>query len=426
MSRTGKRPHVVIVGGGFGGLFTAKGLAGADVDITLVDRTNHHLFQPLLYQVATGGLSPADIAAPIRSVLSDQANATVLLAEAKGIHLADRTVELDKGSLTYDYLVLAVGAVTSYFGHDDWAAHAPGLKTLDDALSVRERMLLAFERAERATDEDERKRLLTFVVIGGGPTGIEMAGAFAELARHVVAKDFRAIDPRSARVVLVEAGNRVLAAFSTDLSASAEEQIGSLGVEVVKGRPVARIDEAGVHFKEGPPLEAGTVLWAAGVKAHPLAASLGVPLDRAGRVVAQKDCSLAGFPNVFAIGDVAACVDAKGVTVPGLCQGAMQGGAQVAKSIVADLRGKNRPEMRYVDKGTMATIGRSRAIAQIGSMKLTGVMAWMAWMGVHILFLIGFRNRIIVMFEWMWQYITWRRGARLITGHVRNPTTKAP
>jgi NADH dehydrogenase len=413
----GKRRHVVIVGGGFAGLNAAKGLADVDVDVTLVDRTNHHLFQPLLYQVATASLSPADIAAPIRSVLSEQQNARVLYAEVRSVDLANRRLVLEEGHLDYDLLVLAMGAVTSYFGHDDWAAYAPGLKTLNDALSVRERMLLAFEAAERETDAAERERQLTFVVIGGGPTGVEMAGAFAELARFVLARDFRAIDARSARVVLVERGARVLATFATELSESAEQQLASLGVEVKKDVAVARIDASGVHLEGGETLRAATVLWGAGVSGHPLGATLGVPLDRAGRVLVGADCALSDHPEVYVIGDAAACTDDKGVSVPGLCPAAIQQGHFVAEHIARRIRGEAPRTFTYVDKGTMATIGRSRAIAQLGSMRMTGFLAWLTWMAVHVLFLIGFRNRFVVMFQWMWQYVTWKRGARLITGH---------
>jgi NADH dehydrogenase len=390
-------------------------LKSAHVRVTLVDRTNHHLFQPLLYQVATAGLSPADIAVPIRSVLSKQKNARVLLAEAKGVDLEGKRLLLDKGEVKYDYLVLAVGATHNFFGHDDWAAHALGLKTLDEALSIRERMLLAFEAAERATDPEVRKKLLTFVVIGGGPTGVEMAGAFAELARHVLARDFRAIDPSATRVVLVEAGKRILTSFPETLGAQAEKQLGTLGVEVHKGDAVAHIDESGIAFKDGTRLPASMVVWAAGIRGTAFAKELGVNVDRVGRVVVGTDCTIAGHPEVFAIGDMAAMRDAAGVDVPGLCPAAIQQGHYVADTIRADLAGKTRKPFTYLDKGSMATVGRRRAIAKVKKLELSGVVAWLAWMAIHVFFLIGFHNRFVVMFNWAWQYLTWKRGARLIT-----------
>ncbi len=409
------RKHVVIVGGGFGGLNAAMSLRSAPVRVTLLDRTNHHLFQPLLYQVATAGLSPADIAVPIRSVLSKQKNARVLLAEAQGVDLEGKRLLLDKGEIKYDYLILAVGATHNFFGHDDWATHALGLKTLDEALSIRERMLLAFEAAERATDPEIRKKLLTFVVIGGGPTGVEMAGAFAELAKHVLARDFRAIDPSATRVVLVEAGPRILTAFPDSLGTKAEKQLSTLGVEVHKGEPVAHIDETGVAFKDGTRLPASMVVWAAGIRGTPFAKKLGVPVDRSGRVVVGTDCAIAEHPEVFAIGDMAAMRDAAGVDVPGLCPAAIQMGHYVAATIRADLAGKPRKPFKYLDKGSMATVGRRRAIAKVKKLELSGVIAWLAWMAIHVFFLIGFHNRFVVMFNWAWQYVTWKRGARLIT-----------
>jgi NADH dehydrogenase len=414
-----KEPHVVIIGGGFGGLNAAKALKGAKVRITLVDRTNHHLFQPLLYQVATASLSPSDIAVPIRSVFTGQRNVRVLMAEARRVDLAGKRVVLDEGELEYDYLILAAGATNNYFGHDGWAQHASGLKNLGDALAIRERMLRAFEAAERETDEAVRRRLLTFVVIGGGPTGVEMAGAFAELARKVLAQDFRAIDPASARVVLVEAGPRILRAFPEPLGQSARQQLESLGVTVWEQHQVKEIDSLGVLLADGTRLASANVIWAAGVKAEPLGQTLGVELDRGGRVKVGEDCTVPGHPNVFVIGDLAAMKDRNGVDVPGLCPAAIQQGVFVARSIREELAGKPRGRFAYLDKGTMATIGRSRAIAWVGKLTLTGMMAWMAWMMVHILFLIGFRNRFVVVFEWMWQYLTFKRGARLITGLVR-------
>ncbi|WP_437635940.1 NAD(P)/FAD-dependent oxidoreductase [Sorangium sp. So ce854] len=418
MAIPAKEPHVVIVGGGFGGLNAAKALRDAPVRVTLVDRTNHHLFQPLLYQVATASLSPADIAVPIRSVLSRQRNARVLLGEVTGVDLAGQRITVDDDTLEYDYLILAVGAANNYFGHDEWARFAPALKNLDEALTIRERMLLAFEAAEREQDPAVRRRLLTFVVIGGGATGVEMAGAFAELARYILARDFRAIDPSLSRVLLVEIGQRILQAFPERLSASAEEQLTSLGVEVIKGRRFRAIDVQGVEFEDGERLPAATVIWAAGVRGTPLASALGVELDRIGRVKVAPDCSLPGHPNAFAIGDMAMLRDRNGVDVPGLSPAAIQQGRFVARSILGDLAGRPRGQFAYRDKGTMATIGRSRAIAKVGRLQMSGMLAWLAWLGVHVLFLIGFKNRFAVMFAWMWQYITFKRGARLITGHT--------
>ncbi|WP_434045217.1 MULTISPECIES: NAD(P)/FAD-dependent oxidoreductase [Sorangium] len=418
MATPAKEPHVVIVGGGFGGLNAAKALRDAPVRVTLVDRTNHHLFQPLLYQVATASLSPADIAVPIRSVLSRQRNARVLLGEVTRVDLAGRRITVDGDTLDYDYLILAVGAANNYFGHEEWARFAPALKNLDEALTIRERMLLAFEAAEREQDPAVRRRLLTFVVIGGGATGVEMAGAFAELARYILARDFRALDPSLSRVLLVEIGQRILQAFPERLSASAEEQLTSLGVEVIKGRRFRTIDEQGVEFEDGERLPAATVIWAAGVRGTPLAHALGVELDRIGRVKVEPDCSLPGHPTTFAIGDMAMLRDRNGVDVPGLSPAAIQEGRFVAGCILGDLTGRPRGQFAYRDKGTMATIGRSRAIAKVGRLQMSGMLAWLAWLGVHVLFLIGFKNRFAVMFAWMWQYITFKRGARLITGHT--------
>ncbi len=415
-----ERPHVVIVGGGFGGIAVARALANAPVRITLLDRRNHHLFQPLLYQVAMAGLSPADISAPIRAVLSAQANAEVLLAEVTQVDLAGRVVHTDAGPEPYDYLVLAAGARTSYFGHPEWEKHAPGLKDLEDAIDIRHRVLLAFEAAERARDPAERERLLTFVIIGGGPTGVELAGALAELSRTVLAQDFRNIDPASARVVLVDGGDRVLATFSPELSAAARAQLARLGVTVRGGRRVESVDADGVVVG-GERIAAGTVLWAAGVAGSPLAQVLGVPLDRAGRVIIEPDCSLPGHREAFCIGDMALCLDAAGAPLPGVAPVAMQQGRYVAEVIRDAVAGMPlAPEpFRYRDKGTMATIGRSAAVAQVGRLELTGFAAWFAWLAIHILFLIDFRNRAVVIFNWVWSYFTYKRGARLITDERR-------
>lgn len=413
-------PHVVIVGGGFGGLTAAQALVDASVRVTLVDRTNHHLFQPLLYQVATAALSPAEIAAPIRSVLARQQNARVLMAEVTAVDLARRVVTLRDGELSYDFLILATGAGNDYFGHDEWEAFAPGLKTLEDAVEIRRRILLAFERAERETDASRRARLLTFCVIGGGATGVELAGSISELARSVLARDFRAIDPKQTRVILLEGGDRVLPAFTPDLSASAERQLTQIGVEVRKKARVTRIDGDGVWLGDEL-VGAATVLWGAGVRATPLGATLGVPIDAQGRVKIEPDCSLPGRPEAFAIGDMAALLDEAGAPLPGTSPVAMQQARHVARQIrAAATRGEAaaRAPFVYVDKGAMATIGRSRAIARTGSLRLSGLAAWLAWLLVHIWYLIGFESRVLVMLRWGWSYVTFRRGARLITDPI--------
>lgn len=421
------RPHVVIVGGGFGGLAAARSLAGAPVRVTLVDRQNHHVFQPLLYQVAMAGLSPAEISAPIRAVLGGQRNATVLMAEVVDFDLPARCVRLADGALTYDFLIVAAGARTTYFGHEAWADAAPGLKTLEDAIEIRHRVLLAFEAAERCEDPVERARLLTFAVIGGGPTGVELAGALAELARTVLSRDFRRIDPTAARVLLIDSGSRPLQSFSAALSEAAREQLAGLGVTLRSGKRVEAVDARGL-LVGGERIEAGTVLWAAGVAGSPLGARLRpsadapAPLDRAGRVLVGPDCALPGRPEVFVIGDLAACFDAQGAPLPGLAPVAMQQGRYVAGHIRDALAGHGlaRRPFRYVDKGSMATIGRSAAIAQVGRLELRGFAAWVAWLLIHILFLIDFRNRIVVLFNWIWNYATYTRGARLIT-HLPPP-----
>ena len=425
MRQPSKIPHVVIIGGGFGGLAAAKALANAPVRITLVDRRNHHLFQPLLYQVAMAGLSPAEIASPIRSVLRGQANATVLLAEVTGIDLAIHRVALAGGELTFDYLVFAAGAQNHYFGHDSWSEHAPGLKSLDDALEIRKRVLLAFERAERAAAGPERDRLLTFAVIGGGPTGVELAGAVAELARTVLATEFRRIDTVKTRVLLIEMAPRILTAFSEETSRAAVAQLEGIGVEVRTGVSVSNIDAMGLDLG-CERVEAATVLWGAGVAASPLAAALGTELDRSGRVRVRPDCSLPGHPWAFAIGDVAAFIDGDR-TLPGVSPVALQQGRFVADLIYRESSGGRRPSrFRYVDKGAMATIGRSKAVAERGRVRLRGFAAWLAWLFVHVWFLVGFRNRISVMLNWAWSYITYARGARLITGTFDPRPSLAP
>jgi NADH dehydrogenase len=417
---TRSAPQVVIVGGGFGGLRAARALRRAPVHVTIIDRTNHHLFQPLLYQVAMAGLSPADIAAPIRTILRRQKNVSVVLAEVTAVDLTARKVTTSSGEFTFDYLVLAAGGRTSYFGHDEWEKYAPGLKDLSDAVEIRRRVLLAFEAAERETDPERRKALLTFVVVGGGPTGVELAGAIAELARFVLARDFEAITPESAEIVLLEGGERILPSFAEDLSASAVRQLAQLGVKVRTNARVTEITSNGVLLGSEF-LPSVNVIWGAGVQATPLTEKLGLPLDRARRVIVNKDLTVPGHANVFVIGDMATFTHQTGQPLPGVSPVAMQMGDAAGLNIRLTMEGKPLREFRYIDKGSMATIGRSRAIAQLGKVKLTGFIAWMAWLLVHIFFLIGFRNRAIVLFNWAWSYFTYQRGARLITGRRLNP-----
>jgi len=418
-----ERPQVVIVGGGFGGLTAARSLAGADLEITLLDRKNHHLFQPLLYQVASAGLSPAEIAYPIRRILRRQRNARVLLGEAVAVDLGAKKVRLADGELPYDYLILAAGAGHSYFGRSEWEAHAPGLKTLEDALEIRRRVLLAFEEAEREERPEARRSWLTFVVIGAGPTGVETAGAFADIARHTLARDFRRIDPRAARVLLVEAGRRVLPTYPEELSEKARLQLEELGVQVWTEAPVTGIDGAGVQVG-GDRIAARTVVWAAGVQAAPLAASLGAPLDRAGRVRVDPDLTVPGHAAVFVIGDLASLAPA-GRPVPGVAPAAMQMGAHAARNVRRAARGESLVPFRYRDKGSLATIGRRRGVADLGALRLSGLPAWLAWLSVHIFFLIGFRNRFVVLFTWAWAYLTYDQSARLIVGAGRGGTRPA-
>lgn len=418
-------PHVVILGAGFGGLTAAQSLRRAPVRVTVVDRRNHHLFQPLLYQVAMAGLSPADIASPVRTILRKQRNATVLLANVKAVDLPNRRLELEDGSLEYDYLIYAPGATNSYFGHNEWERFAPGLKSIEDAVEIRRRVLVAFERAERGVDDDERQRLLTFVVIGGGPTGVELAGAIAELSRTVLAREFRRIDPRRTKVILIEAGPRILPSFDEHLSSRAVDQLSELGVDVRVGAKVTSIDGDGVVVQvEGQEerIASRTVVWGAGVAPTPLAKTLGVPLDRAGRVLVEPDCTIPGYKNAFAIGDAAAYLHtADGKPLPGVSPVAMQQARTVARSIQHALENKPYERFEYFDKGSMATIGRSRAIAQTGSLRLTGFMAWIAWLFVHLIYLIGFRNRFSVLANWAYAYFAYQRGARLITDHWEPP-----
>jgi len=410
-------PRVVIVGGGFGGLNAARKLARAPVRVTLVDRRNHHVFQPLLYQVASAALNPADIAAPIRGVLRQQKNAEVLLADVTAVDLAHKRIILDDGMLDFDYLVIATGATHSYFGHDEWATYAPGLKTLDDAIDIRRRVLIAYEEAEREADSDCRKQWMTFVVVGGGPTGVEMAGSLAEIAHDTLRRDFRHIDPDEARVILVEGEPRVLPAYQEKLSASAKRQLEKLGVEVQLAAYVTGIDATGVNI--GPQrIGARTVVWAAGVAASPLARSLGVPLDRAGRVPVGPHLEIPGRDDAWVIGDLAA-VQQDGKMVPGVAPAAIQGGKYVAKVIARKVAAQPAPPpFRYFDKGSLATIGRASGVADFGKVRITGFFAWVAWSLIHVMFLIGFRNRFLVMFQWAWQYLTFQRGARLITGPI--------
>jgi len=410
------RAHVVIVGGGFSGLWAARGLARADVRITLIDRRNHHLFQPLLYQVATAGLSAPDIAAPLRHILRGQRNVEVRLGEVVAIAPGARTLTLADGEVIgYDLLVLASGATHAYFGHDDWRAHAPGLKTLDDALAIRRRVLLAFEQAEAATDPAERDAWLHFAVVGGGPTGVELAGTLAEIARHTLRDEFRRIDPARARVRLIEAGPRVLASFPESLSREAQAQLERLGVEVVTGTPVAAIDADGYRLGDAH-VRARTVLWAAGVAASPLGAMLGAPCDRAGRVQVTPELTVPGHPEIFVIGDLASVRNADGSAVPGVAPAAKQMGRHVAHAIRARLRGRSPAPFRYRDYGNLATIGRRAAVVDLRGLRFSGAPAWAFWLAAHVFFLIGFRNRLIVLLNWAWAYVTYQRHARIVLG----------
>jgi NADH dehydrogenase len=407
------RPEVVIVGGGFGGLYAARALRGAAVHVTVVDRRNHHLFQPLLYQVATAALNPADIAAPIRSVFRGAGNVSVVLAEAVGVDLAGKKLLLADGELPYDYLVLATGATHSYFGHEEWAPFAPGLKSIEDALEIRRRVLLAYEMAER--DAEHRREWLTFVIIGGGPTGVELAGALAEISRQTLSREFQHIDPSHARIILIEGMPRVLPPYPEDLSAKARTQLERLGVDVWTGARVTGIDAAGVTLGHERIL-ARTVLWAAGVAASPLAKSLGVPLDRAGRVSVEPTLAVSGRSDVFLVGDLST-LEQDGKPVPGVAPAAIQMGRHAARNILRAIAGLPAEPFRYRDKGSFATIGRGKAVGELaGGLKLSGFLAWIAWLAIHIFFLIGFRNRVLVLFQWAYSYVTFRRGARLITG----------
>ena len=413
------RPHVVILGGGFGGLAAAKALRRAPVDVTLVDQWNHHLFQPLLYQVATAALSPSDIAVPIRRILRGQPNAATLLAKAVDVDPKGKRVLFAGGALSYDYLILATGATHSYFGHPEWAEAAPGLKALEDALEIRQRILLAFESAEWETDPCRQQAWQTFVIIGGGPTGVELAGAIAEIARQVTTLDFRRINPGKTRVLLVEAGPRLIPSFAPELSLRAAEALSHLGVEVATGNPVTALDEGGITVK-GERVDALTILWAAGVEGSPLGRSLGVPLAPGGRVSVNSDLSVGGVPGLFVIGDLA-YLSQDGRPLPALAPVAVQEGRRAAKNILRCIEGLPGLPFVYHSRGTLATIGRAAAVAEVGGLKFSGLVAWWLWLLVHIVWLIGFRNRFLVMAEWAWIYFRNDRGARLITGSAQRP-----
>lgn len=412
--RTSSTPHVVIVGGGFAGLYAARALRRAPVQVTMVDRRNHHLFQPLLYQVATAALSPGDIAYPIRAVLRRQTNTRVWMAEVTAVDLTGRRVVLSDGELAYDFLILATGVRHAYFGHDEWETLAPGLKSLEDAFEIRRRIMSAFEDAERETDEGRRRELMTFVVVGGGPTGVELAGAIGEIACHVLRRDFRAIDPCDARVLLIEAGPRILPSFPEALSAKAERSLTGLGVEVWTRTPVTAIEPGRVTA--GREVRAANVFWAAGVVASPLAGTLGVELDRTGRVLVGHDLTIPRHPEAFAVGDMAGLPDDRGMQLPGLAPVAIQEGRHAARNILRALEGRRLEAFRYSDRGNLATIGRAAAVADLGKLTFSGYLAWLAWLFVHIFWLIGFRNRFVVLFEWAWAYLTYQRAVRLITG----------
>ncbi len=429
------KQRVVVLGAGFAGLEFAKRFKGPETEVVVVDRQNHHLFQPLLYQVATAGLSAPEVAFPIRRILRRKKNLKVLLDEAVDIQLEDKKIQLQEyGTLRYDFLIIAVGARTNYFGNDQWEAFAPGLKSLDDATRMRHNVLLALEDAERTEDPEERKKLSTIVVVGGGPTGVELAGAFAELCKVVIKRDFKRIQPEDTRILLLEVADRILQPFAEELSAKAKAQLESLGVEVRLRQQIVDIDDDGVVLKEGR-IPAANVFWGAGVCGSPLLEKLGIELDRAKRIPVLPDCSVPGHPDVFAIGDIVSLIDAKGNAVPGVSPAAMQMGRHVAGILSQELaQGRSRtpqerPAFRYLDKGMMATIGRSRAVAQIGKIRFSGFSAWMAWLAVHLVFLIGFRNKIAVLLQWCYAYIHYRRGARILTGldaffRIRNPRAR--
>ncbi|MCB1065040.1 MAG: NAD(P)/FAD-dependent oxidoreductase [Verrucomicrobiae bacterium] len=422
---TDPRPHILVLGAGFAGLEFCLAMRGRDdLRITLVDRQNHHLFQPLLYQVASAGLAAPEIAHPVRSVFSDQENVSVLMDEVRAIDLKERRVTLADRVVSYDYLVIGLGVKTGYFGHAEWENHAIGLKNLHDATEIRRRILLAFERAEMCEDPEEKRRLMTVAIVGGGPTGVELAGAFAELVRHVLRRDFRSIDTNEAHVVLVEAAPRLLTMYDEDLSEYTRQKLESMGVQVLTGAPVQNVREKAVELPDRT-IDAENIIWAAGIEAVPLTRTLGVETDPAGRLIVETDLSLPGHPEVFAVGDIAHCIDQAGVRVPGLCPAAIQMGKHAAKVIRDDLKKRHRrkadaypvrPQFRYFDKGSMATIGRSAAVATSAGMKFQGFLAWLMWLFIHLLFLVGFRNKVAVLLQWFYAYVRYRRGARIITG----------
>ncbi len=415
LSGVARMPKIIVVGGGFGGLTCARRLSKrSDNEILVLDRRNHHLFQPLLYQVAMAGLSPADIATPIRSIFRKKRNVRVLMAEVTNIKTSEKKVQTTAGEFDFDYLILACGSQHSYFGHEDWEEFAPGLKTLEQATEIRRRVLTAFEQAEAQTDPDQLRKWLTFVVIGGGPTGVELAGALGEITRYTLSNDFRKIDPSAARVILVEAGPRILATFHEELGKRAKRDLENLGVQIWTNCRVSEVNADGVNIG-AEWLEAKTVIWAAGVKPSPLNTQLGAPTDRQGRVHVSGDCSLLNARNIFVIGDQAHFEDQNGQPLPGLAPVALQQGRFVADQIERDKKQRDRETFRYIDKGTMATIGRRRAVAEVGKLRVQGVLAWYMWLVIHIFFLIGFKNRIFVIWQWFYSYVTYKRGARLIT-----------
>ncbi|HYG07763.1 MAG TPA: NAD(P)/FAD-dependent oxidoreductase [Stenotrophomonas sp.] len=423
---TERLPHLLVVGGGFAGLWATRALADAPLRITLVDRHNHHLFQPLLYQVATAGLSAPDIAAPLRHILRHQRNVEVRLGDVVALEPAQRCVRLGDGTqLDYDYLLLASGAAHAYFGNDQWARHAPGLKTLDDAVRLRRKLLMAFERAEAETDPQAAAAWLSFAIVGGGPTGVELAGTLAEIAQHTLKNEFRHIDPRLARVRLIEAGPRVLPSFPPDLTTKAQQHLERLGVEVLTGTPVTHIDEGGFQLGQQW-VPARTVVWAAGVAASPLGAALGVPCDRAGRVQVSGDLSVPGHPEIFVGGDLAAVRRADGQPVPGVAPAAKQMGKHIAHALHCRLRGQDAPAFVYKDNGNLATIGRKAAIVHLGKLKLSGLLAWWFWLAAHVWFLIGFRNRFVVLVNWAMAYWSYQRAARIIFGEPDAPIEEDP
>jgi len=414
-----KKPHVVIVGAGFGGLEAAKKLACKDVRVTVIDRTNYHLFQPLLYQVATAALSPADIAAPVRAVLSECKNMEVILAEVQSVDVAAKKIKTTDMEILYDFLILATGARHSYFGHNEWEKLAPGLKSLEDAIELRRRLLMAFEYAEKITDEAARKAAMTFVIIGGGPTGVEMAGAIAEIARYTLAKDFRHIDPSQARVILIEGEPRLLASFPEDLSSSAMKQLVDLGVEVRMGVRATNLTETGLQVGDEF-IPCRVKIWAAGNNASFVGKTLGVPIDRVGRVMVDDDLTIPGHPEVQVIGDLANFSHQTGQPLPGVSPVAMQQGRHAARNILRMIKNREPRPFRYWDKGSMATIGRNKAVADLNFVHLSGLPAWLVWLFVHIIFLVGFRNRVAVLFQWAWAYLTFNAGARLITRNFQS------